>query len=65
MHLYDANPSQSEQLTMLLEKVNQRLNSLERQKSDLAALAAELNDIRLQALDALNRTHSQARTGTN
>jgi hypothetical protein len=50
---------------MLLEKVNQRLNSLERQKSDLAALAAELNDIRLQALDALNRTNSQARTGTN
>ena len=65
MHLYDANPSQSEQLTMLLEKVNQRLNSLERQKSDLAALAAELNDIRLQALDALNRTNSQARAGTN
>ncbi len=65
MHLYDANPSQSEQLTMLLEKVNQRLNSLERQKSDLTALAAELNDIRLQALDALNRTNSQARTGTN
>ena len=65
MHLYDANPSQSEQLTMLLEKINQRLNSLERQKSDLAALVAELNDIRLQALDALNRTHSQTRTGTN
>ena len=65
LHLYDADPSQSEQLTMLLEKVNQRLNSLERQKSDLAALVAELNDIRLQALDALNRTNSQARTGTN
>ena len=60
-----ADPSQSEQLTMLLEKINQRLNSLERQKSDLAALVTELNDIRLQALDALNRTHRQTRTGTN
>ena len=54
-----ADPSQSEQLTMLLEKISQQLNSLERQKSDLAALVTELNDIRLQALDALNRTHSQ------
>ena len=65
LHLYDADPSQSEQLSMLLEKVNQRLKALARQKSDLAALVTELNDIRLQALDALDRTHRQTRTGTN
>ncbi|MED5228107.1 MAG: MerR family DNA-binding protein, partial [Pseudomonadota bacterium] len=65
LHLYDADPSQSEQLSMLLEKVNQRLKALARQKSDLAALVTELNDIRLQALDALDRTQHQTRTGTN
>jgi DNA-binding transcriptional MerR regulator len=65
LHLYDADPSQSEQLSMLLEKVNQRLKALARQKSDLAALVTELNDIRLQTLDALDRTQRQTRTGTN
>ena len=65
MHLYDADPSQGEQLSMLLEKVNQRLKALERQRSDLATLVAELKDIRLQTLDALNRTQNQTRTGTN
>ena len=65
LHLYDADPSKSEQLTMLLEKVNQRLKALARQKSDLAALVTELNDIRLQPLDALNRAHPQPQTGTN
>ena len=65
LHLYDADPSQSEQLTMLLEKVNQRLKALARQKSDLAALVTELNDIRLQTLDALDRAHTQTQTGTN
>ena len=65
VYLYDADPSQSEQLTMLLEKVNQRLKALARQKSDLAALVTELNDIRLQTLDALDRAHTQTQTGTN
>ena len=65
MHLHDADPSQSEQLTMLLEKINQRLISLERQKSDLAALVTELEDIRLQTLDTLNRTHDQTRAGAD
>ena len=65
LYLYDADPSQSEQLSMLLEKVNQRLKALARQKSDLAALVTELNDIRLQTLDALNRAHTQTQTGTN
>ena len=65
LHLYDTDPSQSEQLTMLLDKVNQRLKALARQKSDLAALVTELNDIRLQTLDALDRAHSQTQTGTN
>ena len=65
MHLYDADPSRGEQLSMLLEKVNQRLKALERQRSDLATLVAELKDIRLQTLDALNQTHNQTQTGTN
>ena len=65
LHLYDAAPSQCEQLTLLLEKVNQRLKALARQKSDLAALVTELNDIRLQTLDALDRAHTQTQTGTN
>ena len=65
LHLYDADTSQSEQLTMLLEKVNQRLKALARQKSDLAALVTELNDIRLQTLDALERSHTHTQTGTN
>ena len=65
MLLYDADPSRGEQLSMLLEKVNQRLKALERQRSDLATLVAELKDIRLQTLDALNQTHNQTQTGTN
>ncbi len=65
MHLYDADPSQGEQLSMLLEKVNQRLKALERQRSDLATLVDELKDIRLQTLDALNQTQNQTQTGTN
>ena len=65
LHLYDADPSQSEQLSMLLDKVNQWLKALARQKSDLAALVTELNDIRLQTLDALDRAHTQTQTGTN
>ena len=65
LHLDDADPSQSEQLTMLLEKVNQRLKALARQKSDLAALVAELNDILRQTLNALDRTYRRTRTGTN
>ena len=65
LHLYDADPSQSEQLTMLLEKVNQRLKALALQKSDLAALVTGLNDIRRQTLNALDLTQRRTRTGTD
>ncbi len=65
LHLYDADPSQSEQLSTLLDKVNQWLKALARQKSDLAALVTGLNDIRRQTLNALGLTQRRTRTGTD
>ncbi len=65
MHLHACRPQPERTARDAAGKVNQRLKALEHQKSDLAALVTELEDIRLQTLDTLNRTHDQTRAGAD
>jgi DNA-binding transcriptional MerR regulator len=60
--LYDTDPSQREQVLMLLEKVAARIASLEAQRADLDVALAELRDIEGQARAAL--AQPTPRTGT-
>ena len=53
LDLYDADPTQREQVRLLLGKVRARLAALERQRRDLEQATAELRDIESQAEAAL------------
>ena len=53
LSLYDADRSQ--QVNLLLEKVDQRLASLERQRDDLETTISELREIRKLADDRLEK----------
>src|SRR6476620_1227064 len=55
MSLYDAQ-SQTAQVKLLVEKVNARLELLERQKADLETTISELREIRKLADEQLLRT---------
>ncbi|MFG1212734.1 MerR family DNA-binding transcriptional regulator [Xanthobacter flavus] len=53
LDLYDLDPSQSEQIRLLLKKVQDRLEMLEDQRLALEETIIELKDIEEQALSAL------------
>jgi DNA-binding transcriptional MerR regulator len=61
LDLYDADPTQRQQVDLLLQKVRARLARLEEQRRDLDLTLAELRDIEAQAEAALNRTIPAAR----
>ena len=63
LDLYDADPTQREQVRLLLGKVRARIAALERQHRDLEQATAELRDIEGQAEAALAR--HQAAAGRN
>ena len=53
LDLYDADPTQQDQIALLLEKVNVRIQELEAQKTDLEVSLKELSHVRDQARMAL------------
>lgn len=53
LDLYDADPTQREQVRLLLVKVEERIGVLEQQRRDLEQALTELHDIRSQAQAAL------------
>src|SRR5215213_7987287 len=53
LDLYDADPTQREQVRLLLGKVRERIAGLEAQRRDLDQAVAELRDIAAQAEAAL------------
>ena len=53
LDLYDADPTQQDQIALLLEKVNVRIEELEAQKTDLEVSLKELSNVRDQARMAL------------
>ena len=55
LDLYDADPTQHDQIMMLLDKINTRIAALEVQKTDLDATLEELASVRRQALVALDQ----------
>tara|TARA_B100001964_G_C14258608_1_gene613927 strand:- start:3281 stop:3691 length:411 start_codon:yes stop_codon:yes gene_type:complete len=54
LDLYDADPTQRDQILLLLDKVSNRIAALEAQKMDLDAVLKELASVRKQALIALD-----------
>lgn len=62
LDLYDADPTQREQVRLLLGKVERRIGDLERQRRDLDEALGELRDIEGQARAALA---TGKRTGTH
>ncbi|MBB3064075.1 MerR family transcriptional regulator [Limibacillus halophilus] len=56
LDLYDADPSQTAQTRVLLEKIDKRTAQLESQKRDIEATLTELREIQRQATDHLSRT---------
>ena len=54
LDLYDADPTQRDQILLLLDKVSNRIAALEAQKMDLDAVLKELTSVRKQALIALD-----------
>jgi DNA-binding transcriptional MerR regulator len=59
LDLYDIDPSQTEQIRMLLKKVQTRLEMLEDQRLALEETILELKDIEEQTLGALERETAQ------
>lgn len=53
LELYIIDPSQKEQVHLLLAKVNERITELEQQQEDLIVTLEELRDIKKQATQAL------------
>ncbi|MDG1193851.1 MAG: MerR family DNA-binding transcriptional regulator, partial [Arenicellales bacterium] len=53
LNLYDADPTQQDQIMLLLAKVDARIKELESQKIDLEASLTELSAVKDQALLAL------------
>jgi DNA-binding transcriptional MerR regulator len=64
LDLYDADPTQREQVRLLLGKVRARVAALERQRRDLEQAMAELRDIEGQAEAALARHRAYHGQGT-
>ena len=53
LDLYGADPTQAEQIKMLLERVRERITDLEEQRQALDVTLDELRDIEQQSVDAL------------
>ncbi|CAM3406326.1 MerR family transcriptional regulator [Thalassospira profundimaris] len=53
LDLYGADPTQAEQIKMLLERVRERITDLEEQRQALEVTLDELRDIEQQSVDAL------------
>jgi DNA-binding transcriptional MerR regulator len=51
--LYDADPTQHDQILLLLDKVNNRIAELKSQKADIDDTLKELSGVRAQALAAM------------
>jgi DNA-binding transcriptional MerR regulator len=62
LDLFDNDPTQREQVKLLLGKVRQRLEVLEQQRRDLEQAVGELRDIEAQAVAAQDRPRAEART---
>jgi len=60
LHLYDADPTQHDQIMLLLDKVNNRIGELESQKADIDDTLKELSSVRAQALAAMDDESAQA-----
>ena len=60
LDLYDADPTQHDQILLLLDKVNSRIEELKSQKADLDDTLKELSSVREQALAAMQETSGQA-----
>ena len=58
--LYDADPTQHDQIVLLLDKVNNRIGELESQKADIDDTLKELSSVRAQALAAMDDESAQA-----
>ena len=64
LDLYDADPAQHDQILLLLDKVNIRVEALKAQKNDLDATLGELASVRDQALAALDEQPVWAAAGS-
>jgi len=64
LDLYDADPAQHDQILLLLDKVNIRVEALKAQKDDLDATLSELTSVRDQALAALDQQPVRAVAGS-
>jgi DNA-binding transcriptional MerR regulator len=64
LDLYDADPAQHDQILLLLDKVNIRVEALKAQKDDLDATLSELTSVRDQALAALDQQPVRAAAGS-
>ena len=60
LDLYDADPTQHDQILLLLDKVNTRIDELESQKADLNDTLKELASVREQALTTIQDVSVQA-----
>ena len=63
LDLYDADPTQHDQIVLLLDKVNNRIGELESQKADIDDTLKELSGVRAQALAAMDDESGQAAQG--
>ncbi|MBQ0725300.1 MAG: MerR family DNA-binding transcriptional regulator [Cycloclasticus sp.] len=55
LDLYDADPTQVEQLKLLQDGVNQRISQLNQQKKDISQTLSELKAIQLATSEALKQ----------
>ena len=60
LDLYDADPTQHDQIVLLLDKVNNRIGELESQKADIDDTLKELSSVRAQALAVMDDESAQA-----
>ena len=63
LNLYDADPTQQDQIMLLLAKVDTRIKELESQKIDLEASLTELSAVKDQALRALKNNTKRVANG--
>ena len=63
LNLYDADPTQQDQIMLLLAKVDTRIKELESQKIDLEASLTELSAVKDQALLALRNNTKRVANG--
>jgi len=63
LNLYDADPTQQDQIMLLLAKVDARIKELELQKIDLEASLTELSAVKDQALIALKNNTKRVANG--